>query len=50
MYKNWYKYGPTIVLGNPGFYNSIKEVISRNLVLSNNTLHMDKEIPEKLVV
>ena len=48
MYKNWYKYGPTIVLGNPGFYNSIKEVISRNLILSNNTLHMDKEIPEKI--
>ena len=49
MYKNWYKYGPTIVLlRNPGFYNSIKEVISRNLVLSNNTLHMDKEIPEKI--
>lgn len=48
MYKNWYKYGPTIVLGNPGFYNSIKEVISRNLVLSNNTFFMYKEIPEKI--
>lgn len=48
MYKNWYKYGPTIVLGNPGFYDSIKEVISRNLVLSNDTRFMDKEIPEKI--
>lgn len=48
MYENWYKYGPTVVLGNPGFYNSIEEVISRNLVLSNNTLWMDKEIPEKI--
>lgn len=48
MYKNWYKYGPTVVLENPGFYDSIEEVISRNLVLSNNTLWMDKEIPEKI--
>lgn len=48
MYENWYKYGPTVVLGNPGFYNSIEEVISRNLVLSNNTTFMDKEIPEKI--
>lgn len=48
MYKNWYKYGPTIVLRNPGFYDSIKEVISRNLVLGNNTLYMIKEIPEKI--
>ena len=48
MYENWYKYGPTVVLGNPGFYDSIEEVISRNLVLSNNTLWMDKEIPEKI--
>lgn len=48
MYENWYKYGPTVVLGNPGFYDSIEEVISRNLILSNNTNRMDKEIPEKI--
>lgn len=48
MYKNWYKYGPTVVLENPCFSDSVEEVISRNLVLSNNTLWMDKEIPEKI--
>lgn len=45
MYKNWYKYCPTVVLKHIGFYNNnIREVISRNLVLGNLTPFSDKEI------